>query len=387
MTTSIPGVEKCTFNFPTVIRFGIGALAELGPHLCDAGFAKPLIVTDPGLAKLDLFAEISSELGKHPLSLEVFSGISKNPRKKDVLSGVDAYVAAERDCIVGIGGGAAMDVARAIALKINHYGDLFDYEDSQGGDRLVTEEIPYFVTVPTTSGTGSEVGRSTVIADDDTGEKKIIFSPRLMAKMVFADPGLTMNLPPGVTAATGIDALTHNLEAFVAKGFHPLCDGVAIEALRMIVEALPQAVHNPTLESRANMMLGALMGAVAFQKGLGVIHSCAHALSAHNDLHHGLANALLLSHGVRFNIGAAREKYARIAGICIPGGSGDPEALPEYFHSLVAQLGLPTRLSDEDVEENDIELLAALAYRDVCHQLNPRALEERDFVALFRAAL
>ncbi len=229
---------------------------------------------------LGFFREIKENLVSAGISVEVFSEIHKNPVKSDVLRGGEAFIHADRDCIIGIGGGAAMDVARAIALRVHHHRDLFDYDDLIGGDQYVTGEVPYFITIPTTSGTGSEVGRSAIISEDDTHRKRILFSPKLLARIVFADPLLTMDLPAAVTAATGMDALTHNLEAFLAKGFHPLCDGIALEGIALINDSIMTAVRSPDLASRSKMMIASLMGAVAFQKGLGVVHSLAHPLSS-----------------------------------------------------------------------------------------------------------
>src|SRR5450432_4920496 len=261
------------FNFPTTIRFGADAVKELPDHLTANNLHCPLLVTDPMVGQLDFFKKIIAGLEAKNISVEVFSDIHKNPVKSDVLNGGDTYQQTGRDCIIGIGGGAAMDVARAIVLRVNHHRDLFDYDDLIGGDQYVTEDVPYFITIPTTSGTGSEVGRSAIISEDDTHRKRILFAPKLLAKIVFADPLLTMDLPPFVTAATGMDALTHNMEAFLAKGFHPMADGIALQAIKLINEVIATAVNKPDLESRSKMMIASLMGAVAFQKGLGVVHS------------------------------------------------------------------------------------------------------------------
>src|SRR5213078_4002645 len=195
------------------------------------------------------FKEIVKALENKKISITVFSDIHKNPVKSDVYKGTDIYDANKRDSIIGIGGGAALDVARAIVLRVNHREDLFKYDDLIGGDVYVTNEVPHFITIPTTAGTGSEVGRSAIIADDETHQKRILFSPKLLAKIVFADPLLTMALPPSITAATGMDALTHNMEAFLAKNYHPMCDGIALEGIRMISLSLEKAVKNPDLAS------------------------------------------------------------------------------------------------------------------------------------------
>ena len=256
------------YNFPTTIRFGAGAVNELGDYLLKNKLSSPLIVTDPVVAQLGFFKSIISDLKIKNIGVEVFSDIHKNPVKSDVYKGTDAYDLTKRDSIIGIGGGAALDVARAIVLRVNHREDLFKYDDLIGGDIYVTNDVPHFITIPTTAGTGSEVGRSAIIADDETHQKKILFSPKLLAKIIFADPQLTMELPPAVTAATGMDALTHNLEAYIAKLEHPMCEGIALEGISLIGNAIVKAVKQPDLESRSKMLIASLMGAVAFQKGL-----------------------------------------------------------------------------------------------------------------------
>jgi alcohol dehydrogenase class IV len=374
------------FNFPTVIRFGAGAVKELPDHLLTVGMKKPLLVTDPMVAQLDFFAGIVASLRAKGLSVEVFSDIHKNPVESDVLKGGDVFAGTDRDSIVGIGGGAAMDVARAIALRIHHRRDLFDYDDLIGGDVYVTEEVPYFITVPTTSGTGSEVGRSAIISEDDTHRKRILFSPKLLAKIVFADPLLTMELPPFVTAATGMDALTHNLEAYIAKMWHPMAEGIALQGVELINGAITRAVLKPDLESRSKMMIASLMGAVAFQKGLGVVHSLAHPMSSLLDTHHGLANAVNLPYGMRFNIAGFEDKFRRIArAMELPGENG--EAVVQRLFALNEELRLPVRLRDAGVKPEHIEPLADLAIADFAHPNNPKPVSREDFKNLYLEAL
>jgi alcohol dehydrogenase class IV len=373
------------YNFPTSIRFGAGVVDELGPHLESENLKRALVVTDPGLAKLPVFAQVLARLEAAGLGVAVFSEIAKNPVKSNVLAGVDAFHKNHCDCIVGLGGGASMDVARAIALKAHHPLDLFAYDDALGGDRLVTEPVPYFVTVPTTSGTGSEVGRSTVIADDFTHEKKILFSPRLMAKKVFADPELTLGLPAFVTATTGMDALTHCVEAYLAKGFSPLCDGVALEGIRLIAESLETATLAPTLEARAGMMMGALMGATAFQKGLGIVHSLAHPLSTLVDMHHGLANAVMIPYGMEFNMPVSGPRMKTIAQtVGLPDASG--ESFIAWLRELNRKLGIPSRLPDLGVTPAHVERLSELAIQDPCHGSNERPVTRADFAAIYSKA-
>ena len=374
------------FNFPTTIRFGAGAIKELPDHLLANGLSRPLIVTDPMVSGLDFFKAIKESLAAKSISVEVFSDIHKNPVKSDVLKGGDAFKATNRDCIIGIGGGAAMDVARAIVLRINHHRDLFDYDDLIGGDQYVTEDVPYFITVPTTSGTGSEVGRSAIISEDDTHRKRILFAPKLMAKIIFADPLLTMELPPFITAATGMDALTHNMEAYIAKNFHPMAAGIALEGISLINESIVDAVNKPDLASRSKMMIASLMGAVAFQKGLGVVHSLAHPLSSLLDTHHGLANAVNLPYGMRFNTPGLENEFKRMA-LIMELGETTGDAVVNHLFELNKQLGLPTRLGDIGVKEGHIETLSDLALADFCHPNNPKPVTRNDFKQLYTEAL
>ena len=374
------------YNFPTIIRFGAGAVKELPAHLLANGLERPLLVTDALVAGLDFFSKLKKDCNDHSLSVEVFSDIHKNPVKSDVIAGGQHYTATHRDCIIGIGGGAAMDVARAIALRVNHHRDLFDYDDLIGGDKLVTEDVPYFITVPTTSGTGSEAGRSAIISEDDTHRKRILFSPKLLAKIIFADPELTMDLPPFVTAATGMDALTHNMEAFLARGFNPMCDGIAVEGIRLISESIGAAVNHPTLESRSKMMIASLMGAVAFQKGLGVVHSLAHPLSSLLDTHHGLANAINLPAGMQFNMDTEGDKFKRMAAAMnLSAETG--QAVIDHLINLNHHLHLPVSLSAVGVKAEHIETLSDLAFADFCHPSNPKPVSREDFKALYLSAL
>jgi alcohol dehydrogenase class IV len=374
------------YNFPTTIRFGAGAVNELPAHLQQQQLQRPLVVTDPTVVQLDFFKRILESLSAKNISAEVFSDIHKNPVKSDVLKGGDAFKSTGRDCIIGIGGGAAMDVARAIALRIHHHRDLFDYDDLIGGDQYVTGDVPYFITIPTTSGTGSEVGRSAIISEDETHRKRILFSPKLLAKIVFADPLLTMDLPPFVTAATGMDALTHNMEAFIAKGFHPLAEGIALEGIGLINQSIDDAVNRPGLESRSRMMIASLMGAVAFQKGLGVVHSLAHPLSTLLDTHHGLANAVNLPYGMRFNIEGCEEQFERMA-IAMGLETKTGEAVVRHLFALNEKIGLPTRLRDIGVEEEHIETLSDLALADFAHPNNPKPVTRDNFSQLYHEAL
>jgi alcohol dehydrogenase class IV len=374
------------FNFPTVIRFGAGAVNELPDYLKKNNLSHPLIVTDPTVAALDFFKKIVSDLKAKGFAVDVFSDIHKNPVKSDVYKGGDAWDATGSDCIIGIGGGAALDVARAIVLRVNHREDLFKYDDLIGGDVYVTGDAPHFITIPTTSGTGSEVGRSAIIADDVTHQKKILFSPKLLAKIVFADPLLTMELPPFITAATGMDALTHNMEAFLAKNYHPIADGIALEGMRLISQSLDTATNKPDVESRSRMLLASMMGAIAFQKGLGVVHSMAHPLSSLLDTHHGLANAVNIPYGMGFNIAGFEDRFRRMArALELQDESG--EAVVQYLFDLNTKVGIPHRLRDIGVKEEHLETLADLAFADFAHPNNPKPVSRADFRKLYGEAL
>lgn len=369
------------YNFPTSIRFGVGVIEEMPAYLQAQGWKRPLIVSDKAVTQLPFFKKILAALEATKISPTVYSGISKNPVESDVLNGTEHFHKEKCDGVIGLGGGASLDVARAIVLKAYHTRPLFDYDDALGGDQYVTEKVPPFITVPTTSGTGSEVGRSTVIAENVSHKKRILFSPRLIASKVFADPALTVDLPAGVTAATGMDALTHNVEAFLSKGVSPLCDGIAVEAIRLISESIETATHKPDdLQARAKMMIASLMGATAFQKGLGIIHSMAHSLSTVFDTHHGLANAVMMPYGLEFNKDVCADKYKYLEKII---GTQD---LIQWVRQLNTKLSIPASLKDMKLDAGHLAELSDLAVADACHQCNPKPVTRADFEALFRRA-
>jgi alcohol dehydrogenase class IV len=374
------------FNFPAIIRYGANVVRELPSYLKQNSLDKALIVSDPIVSSLPFFQAIVKDLQANGISVEVFNDIHKNPVKSDVYKGVDMWDVTERNVMIGIGGGAALDVARAMVLRVHHREDLFKYDDLIGGDIYVTNEVPFFITIPTTSGTGSEVGRSAIIADDETHQKKILFSPKLLAKIVFADPMLTMDLPPAVTAATGMDALTHNMEAFIAKNDHPICEGIALEGMRLIAQSLEKAVHQPDLSSRGDMLLASMMGAIAFQKGLGVVHSLAHPLSSLLDTHHGLANAVNIPYGMQFNISGSEDKFRRMArALELKEENGD--AVVKYLFDLNTKVNIPHHLREIGVREEHIDTLADLAFADFAHPNNPKPVSREDFKQLYLQAL
>lgn len=373
------------FNFPTIIRFGAGAVNELADYLKSKDIKCPLLVTDPIIATLDFTHKLIHDVQQKGISISIFHDIHKNPVKSDVLKGRDAFDSNKCDAIIGLGGGAAIDVARAVVLSVNHREDLFKYDDLIGGDVFVTNEVPPFITIPTTAGTGSEVGRSAIIADDETHQKRILFSPKLLANIVFADPLLTMDLPAAVTAATGMDALTHNMEAFLAKMSHPICEGIALEGILKIKNAIEKAVLHPDLPSRSDMLMASMMGAIAFQKGLGVVHSLAHPLSSLLDTHHGLANAVNLPFGMEFNLTACEEKFRRIART-LELKDENGVSVVQWLKDLNEKIGIPGKLSEIGVKEEHIDTLADLAFADFAHPNNPIPVSREDFKYLYTKA-
>ena len=368
------------FAFPTTIHFGPGARKLVAENLKAAGCKRPLLVTDKGLAALPVVGEFRSFLSE--FELEVFSGVQGNPTASQARAGAHAYRAHDADSVIGFGGGAALDVAKAVALMAAHPGDLLEYAWDHPQVRPIDRPLPHFVALPTTAGTGSEVGRSSVISEDDTHVKRIVFSAALLARAVFADPELTLGLPANITAATGMDALTHNIESYLSPAYHPLCDGIALEGLRIVSRALPLVHKNgENLGARADMLMGSMMGAIAFQKDLGAVHSCAHALSTVADLHHGLANGIMIDHVMRFNRPAAEEKMQELARV-----AGVPDLI-DWLGNLKAELGIPGKLNSLGVKPEQLPRLVDIAFADICHQTNPRPCSRRDFEGLFAAAL
>ena len=372
------------FSFPTAIQFGAGARREVRKHLQEQGLQRPLIVTDRALAALPVLAEIQSHL--RGLEVAVFAGVAGNPTASQAMAGAQAYREHRADCVIGFGGGAALDVAKVVGIAATHEGDIIEYAWDHPRVRAIERVLPYFVALPTTAGTGSEVGRSAVISEDATHLKRVVFSPLILAKKVFADPELTLGLPAHVTAATGMDALTHNIESYLSPAYHPLCDGIALEGARIAARSLVRAVREPSsIEARSDMMMSSMMGAIAFQKDLGAVHSCAHALGAVCDLHHGLANALMIETVLAWNIEAAPDKFEELAHVCRVGGGGP--GLVRWLGHLKQQIGITGTLSSHGVKKEQIPQLVEIAVKDICHQTNPRPVTAQDFERLFAAAM
>ncbi len=372
------------FSFPTAIKFGAGARKLVADHLKEQGLKRPLIVTDKALAALPVLQEFKTHLSG--LDVAVFGGVFGNPTCSQVMDGAAAYKAHQADCVIGFGGGAALDVAKVVGIAATHDGDILEYVWDHPQVRAIDKPLPYFVALPTTSGTGSEVGRSSVVSENDTHLKRVVFSPKILARCVFADPELTLGLPPHVTAATGMDALTHNIESYLSPAYHPLCDGIALEGTRIAAAALLKAVKDPgNLQARSDMMMSSMMGAIAFQKDLGAVHSCAHALGAVCDLHHGLANALMIDTVLAWNYESAPAKFDELAHVCKVAGGG--KAFVPWLQQLKKDVGIAGRLADHGVKAEHIPRLVEIATADICHQTNPRPCTPADFKQLFEAAL
>jgi alcohol dehydrogenase class IV len=372
------------FAFPTTIHFGAGARKLAGPRLRELGLKRPLIVTDKGLAELPLIAELKADLETAKLDVAVFGGVFGNPGASQVMNGAAAYKKHKADCVVGVGGGAALDVAKVVGVLATHPGDVIEYAWDHPKVRDIKETRPYFIALPTTSGTGSEVGRSSVISEDGSHIKRIIFSPLILARTVYADPELTLGLPPAVTAAVGMDALTHNIESYLSPAYHPMCDGIALEGTRIAARSLLTAVREPkNLAARADMMMASMMGAVAFQKDLGAVHSCAHALGTVCDLHHGLANALMIEPVMSFNQESVPQKFDELARIV---GAGSGTAFVPWLARLKQQIGLPAGLKAAGVKGTQFDKLVEIALADGCHATNPRVCTADDFRRFFEEA-
>jgi alcohol dehydrogenase class IV len=378
-----------SFSFPTLTRFGAGALGELPERLRRLNLQRPLVVTDPGLLSTEAFRQLQQTLGLAAQGVRwfLYSGVHPNPVETDVVLGAEAYAAGRCDGVIAFGGGSALDAGKAVRLLVKRK-DLklaeFDFNADWTG-------LAPLVAIPTTAGTGSEVGRSSVITLPETNRKKVVFHPELLAKLVILDPELTRGLPPGLTAATGADALTHCIESFTCPVFHPMCDGIALEGVRLTVEALPAAFRNGNdLEARGKMLVAAAMGAVAFQKDLGATHSLAHPLSTLCGLHHGLANALCLVAVMRFNAERKPGLYRRVGLACgldvvkVADAEADEQTIA-FIARFLADLGLNTRLRDHGVRETQISALTAQAVEDPCHQTNPAPVTAADFERLYRS--
>ncbi|MDD9939889.1 MAG: iron-containing alcohol dehydrogenase [Myxococcales bacterium] len=378
------------WNFPTRVLFGEGTLADIAPEAKRLEATRALIVTDPGVVAAGIARKVQAALAEGGVATEVFESIASNPSDQHALAASEAYVEYGGNIVIGVGGGSALDVAKIVRLCATHPAPLAQYDDAKGGSALITQPLAPMIAVPTTAGTGSEVGRSAVVTMTETNKKTVFFAPNLIPDVAILDPALTTSMPPKVTACTGFDALTHCVEALCTKMDHPMCDAIAMEGIRLVHENLERAVEDGSdLSARGAMLKASMMGAVAFQKGLGACHSLAHPLSARADLHHGLANALCLPAVVNFNRSAAQAKLATIGGL-LGMRQQDEETMAfecsGAISSLRQAIGLPEGLGQAGIQEDTLETLADLAFEDVCHTENPRPCTRDDLLSLYKAS-
>jgi 4-hydroxybutyrate dehydrogenase len=381
------------FSFPTRIVFGAGAVRELGSQARRLGIERPLLVTDPGVVECGLAERVITQAQCAGLALRLFSEVSPNPVEKNVLDGLESYRQGNCDAVIGLGGGSPLDTAKAIRLAATHPLPLDQYDDQLNGGDKIGANLPPMIAIATTAGTGSEVGRSTVIILKSTDRKTVIFSPHLMPNVTLADPELTLGMPPKITAGTGLDALTHNVEAYLALGYHPMCDAIALQGTRLAIRYLSRAVNEGRdLEARTNMLMAAMMGAVAFQKGLGAVHSLAHPLSSMANLHHGTTNGILLPHVLEFNRASSEDRLHDLAlamdlDVSQQSASEAADAVIARVRTLLDEVGIPSRLTAFGVTREMIPALAKKAMEDACHLSNPRRCSEADMAALYERAL
>ncbi len=387
MSTSNP-ILSGQWNYPTKMIFGAGTLSRL-PELCrELGMTKPLLITDAGLRTSDI-VENALKIGKdNDMEIGLFTEVKGNPTGKNVDDGVVAYKNGGYDGIIAFGGGSGLDAAKAIALMVGQDRPLWDFEDV--GDnwlRVKEDNLAPLLAIPTTSGTGSEVGRASVITNEEAHEKKIIFHPRMLPEIVLADPELTCGLPPHLTAATGLDAFIHCFEAFCAPGYHPMADGIGLEGMRLVAEFLPRAYKDGMdMEARANMLIASSMGATAFQKGLGGVHALAHPLGALYDKHHGLLNAILLPYVMVKNRAAISGKMEYLARILnLP--KTDFDAVLSWVLDIRKELKIPNELSDIGLTDDDAIKIGQMAVNDPSAGGNPTILSADEYSSVFLNAL
>ena len=364
------------WNYPTAVRFGAGRIKEL-PQICkELGFTKPLLVTDPFLAAQPMTQNVVEALRGAGLGVGVFSDVRSNPNDANVEAGLKVLKAGAHDSVIAFGGGSALDAGKVIAFMAGQTRPMWDFEDI--GDwwtRADPRGIAPVIAVPTTAGTGSEVGRAGVITQAATHAKKVIFHPGMMPKVTICDPELTVGMPPKITAGTGMDALAHCLEAYCAPSYHPMADGIAVEGMRLVKEYLPRAYQNGgDLEARAHMMSAAAMGATAFQKGLGAIHALSHPVGALYDTHHGMTNAVFIPYVLVFNRPAIETKIARLAAYLGLGPNFD--AFLAWVMELRRELGVPHTLKEFGVDDSKFDLVAKMAPEDPTAGGNPVPVTE-----------
>ena len=375
---------KGNWNYPTSVRFGAGRIRELPDACRGLGMKRPLLVTDPGLAALPMVAQAAELCRKAGLPCAVFSDVQANPVEENVNRGVAAYHAGGHDGVIAFGGGSALDAAKAIALMVGQKRPLWDFEDREDWfTRVDVSGMAPVVAVPTTAGTGSEVGRASVITNLSDHTKRIIFHPKMLPAIVIEDPELTVGLPAQVTAATGMDALSHCLEAWCSPFYHPMAEGIAAEGMRLVRQWLPVAVHDgANLEARAHMLVASSMGATAFQKGLGAMHSLSHPCGANLNTHHGLTNAVVMPYVLAWNRKAIEDKMVRLAAYM---GLGEQsfDGFLAWVLEMRADIGIPNTLAEIGVREEHAAVFAPQALADPSTGGNPLPMTEEDFRVLY----
>jgi alcohol dehydrogenase class IV len=376
------------WNYPTLIRFGAGRVAELPDACSSLGIKRPLLVTDPGLAALPMIAAALAACRSAGLQCEVFSEVQANPVEANVNAGVEVFKRGGHDGVIAFGGGSALDTGKAIALMVGQTRPIWDFEDREDWyTRVNVAGMAATVAVPTTSGTGSEVGRAAVITDVRDHTKKIIFHPKMQPALVIADPELTLGLPAHVTAAVGMDALSHNIEAYCSPFYHPMAEGIALEGMRLIKEWLPIAVRDgKNLEARSHMMVASSMGATAFQKGLGAMHSLSHPCSANLNTHHGLTNAVVMPYVLAWNRPALEEKMTRLAAFLGLRKHSFAGVL-EWILELRRTIAVPHTLAEIGMKEAHVAQFAPQAFADPSTGGNPVPMTTEHFAALYRQCI
>jgi alcohol dehydrogenase len=377
-------IPNRNINYPTAIKFGVGRIQEL-PEFCkSAGMKRPLVVTDKGLAALPMVAEVMVDLRAAGLKPGLFSDVRPNPVEENMLEGCKAFIAGKHDGVVAIGGGSALDIGKLIALMHAQTLSVFELEDVDDWWRRANPAvISPIIAVPTTAGTGSEVGRAAVITHPITHEKKIIFHPAMMPKLALLDPALTVGLPPKLTAATGMDALAHNLEAYCAPFYHPWSAGVALEGMRLIKDNLAKAVKKPNdLDARGNMLVASAMGATAFQRGLGAIHAISHPFGGLYDAHHGLLNGIVMPYVVKANRRKIEKDIERAAAYL--GIRGGFNGFLKWILALRKEIGIPHALKDIGIDTKRLDEVAAMSIKDPTAGGNPVQFTEKQYKALAR---
>lgn len=372
------------WNYPTAIRFGAGRISELADACKSAGMESPLFVTDRGLADLPITQNALDILEKAGLGRAVFSEVDSNPTEANLDAGLKAFWDGDHDGVVAFGGGSGLDLGKLVAFMSGQILPVWDFEDvDDWWKRAETDKIAPIVAVPTTAGTGSEVGRSSVLTNPDSQVKKIIFHPGILPTIVISDPELTIGMPKTITVGTGMDAFAHCLEAYASPLYHPMSHGIALEGMRLVKENLPKAVAEPdNIEARAHMMSAAAMGAVAFQKGLGAIHALSHPIGAVYNTHHGMTNAVLMRAVLKFNRVEIEDKIAHAAAYMNIDGGFD--GFYDFICDLCAKLDVPNSLKDLSVDDDRLEELAKMAIADPTAHGNPRKLNLEHAKALYR---